>query len=134
MELGKERRMRKTNEEMRQMCESAVPLLNRSGVVGYVAAYNCRVLNEQIREYVDTRDGALREFGEEVLDEGGNGTGRYTLRIGTPEYEAFVARVDPLAGFEHDVELLTVPRRDAEASGVTGREMLDAAFMFDWGD
>lgn len=126
--------MKVTNERARQMLEALVPMLDMDGVVGYAAAYDSRMLNDACQEYSRLRDKALERHGEPVLDDDGNETGRYFLSMDSGGYDAFMGEIEPLMNIEHKVSLVTVTPKEAQAAGITGRQMLDADFMIDWAD
>lgn len=114
------------------MLEGMAPLLDMGGAVGYAAAYNYRMVNEQVQEYVKTRDDALRELATPVTDDDGHETGEYRFEAGSDAYVEFERRVGELAGFSHDVQLITISKERAIDAGLTGKQMLDADFMFKW--
>lgn len=123
--------MKVKNSEASRMIQAMRPLLDKTGVVGYAAAYNTRALIDKAREYLSLYDAKMRELGDAELDEDGNETGRYTLHAGTPEYLSFIEEVGPIGDIEHEVDLVLVPAGQASESA-TGEEMLNAQFMFSW--
>ena len=120
--------MRLSNIEMDAMIAALDPLLDRTDIVGYAAARNTRLLAEAASEYLQRKEALIREYGaEEVGPEGP--TGRWGVSADDPRFEEFKSKLAEWAPIEHDAEVYTIPRAEAEACGLTYRELAGAIWM-----
>lgn len=122
--MGKKVKM--TNNEIDNCLESLSSLLDLTGMVGYIAALNTSRLQDAIVEYHKIKDSIIQKYGVDDVDEHGNPVKR--IDKGTPEWDKFVAEIEPIAAFEHEVELESFPARDA-CNVLTGRQLLNLKWM-----
>ena len=114
------------NVEIENHLSELEPLLEKTNMVGYIAAMNYRNLNEAVKEYHQLRDKIIEECGEEAEDENGNKVKRVTK--GTPAWDTFLERLEPIAGFEHEVQILKMDAKEA-SEFLTGRQILNLEWM-----
>lgn len=113
--------MKLSNNEMYRMLESLVPLLEYSGIVGYVAARNYRKLQSELTEYNEKRAELFEKYGESE-----NGT--YSISIESENFRKFDEEITPYAMLESEIDLLTIPISEAEQ--IKGKELIEAWWMF----
>lgn len=113
------------------MINALVPLLDRSDVIGYAAAYDTRMLTTTAQEYIELFSEKLKEYGKPELDAHGRQTGRWYVDGGTEQARMFREDTAEWGAVEHDVDLMTVPASKAEGE-LTGRQMLAVGWLFDW--
>lgn len=122
-----------TNLQMEQMITQLKPLLDRSGLIGYAAVKNTRVLRDEIAEYIQAKDTAIMELGEPELDADGNETGRVSLRFDSPHFAEYQERMAGIETAEAEPRIFRV--RASEIMGqLTGQEMLDLEWMMEFAD
>ena len=120
--------MKLKNTEMESMLSSLEKHLDRRDVVGYAAARNTRLLQGELREFLEFRNELVVKHGEEAA-EGDAAPGGKFITPQSPSFGDFMAEYGPLCSIEHDVSLFTVPYD--EAIGVlSGSELLEIDWMF----
>lgn len=124
--------MKASNVEITAMVEACERHLDDKGLLGYACARNARLLTLATVEYVQRRERAIREHGEEVLDAEGNVTG-YTLNRDSEGWAAYRDAVGEFDDIEHDVEVFKVDAGKLVGQ-LSGKDMLALDFMLDWGD
>ena len=118
------------NNEMLLRLESLRKLLDRTDIVGYAAARNVRFLEEELVEFDEKRKALIQKYGQEILDENGNPTGRIELKAGTPQFEAFVAEIAPFGSIEHEPRIFKLGYGEAIGK-LSGSELLEFDWMFE---
>lgn len=121
------------NVDMDNMMESLKPFLDRKDLIGYAAARNTRLLQEQLVEYHTQRDNLVRTYGEPNTDDEGNEDGTYSLRSDSANWSKFVEELSTFAEIEHDPQLMTIPAKEVIGE-LTGQEILDIDWMLDYED
>ena len=122
-----------TNAQMEQMVAQLKPLLDRSGLIGYAAAKNTRVLRDEIAEYIQAKDAAIMELGEPELDAEGNETGQVSLRFDSPRFAEYQERMAAIDTAEAEPRIFRVNASDVMGQ-LTGQEMLDLEWMLEFAD
>lgn len=122
--------MRYTNAEMDDMLESLGPLMEQRNMVGYAAARNARILDNELTEYHRMRDELIIQMGEPETDEDGNQTGRSSIQIGTPAFIEFAKEMERYAAIEHEPDLYKIKYEEA-IGNLSGAELLAADWMFE---
>lgn len=121
--------MQYTNDQMETMLKSLEPLLSHKDLIGYAAARNTRVLENELVEYHKVRDELVMKHGEPVTDAQGKQTGAYAISDKSESFTAFVEELIPYLAITHEPNLFKV--NYTEAIGVlTGSEMLAVEWMF----
>ena len=115
---------------MEQMIAVLAPFLGRRDKIGYAAARNTRILRDAAMEYLQRRDELIRKHGSPQVDEDGNPTGRFELRLDTPEYKEYLEEIAEWALIEHEPRLYKIPYDVAEGE-LTGDELLSIDWMFE---
>lgn len=122
-----------TNARLAVMRQSIAPMLDRTDIIGFVAARNARAIDSELREFYEKRDELIRELGTEEVGEDGEPTGSTRIDRGTPEFAEFARRIEEYAEVECEANICTVPVAKAEGL-LSGSEMLEVEWMFDWGE
>ena len=119
-----------TNEQMNAMLNALVPFLDRRDVIGYAAARNTRILQEELSEYTPIRNELLLKYGEKEISKDGQPTGGVLLRLDSPHFGEFAKEIDEFAKLEHEPKLFKV--KFEQAIGVlSGSELLEIEWMFE---
>lgn len=122
-----------TNTQMEQMVAQLKPLLDRSGLIGYAAAKNTRILRDEIAEYIQAKDAAIMELGEPELDADGNETGQVSLRFDSPRFAEYKERMAGIDTAESEPRIFRVNASEVMGQ-LTGQEMLDLEWMLEFAD
>lgn len=115
---------------MSQMLGSLQKHLDRTDIIGYAAARNTRILQDELQEYEQARNALVRELGKDELDDGGNPTGRIVVPAGSDEYGNFVERIMEFANIEHDPNIFKI-KYDQAIGRISGTELLEIEWMFE---
>lgn len=122
--------MKYTNMQMMRMVSGLEPLLKMRDTVGYAAARNTRLLANELMEFENMRDGMVRDWGEEVLDEDGNPTGSWAIFPSSPKFSEFEAAINELGALEGDFEPYKVPYSEVVGK-LSGEEILAIDWMLE---
>lgn len=122
--------MKYTNAQMAEMIGSLEKYLDRTDMVGYAAARNTRALMDEAKEFVDRRNQLVSEYGEMVLDEDGNPTGKVTLALDSPNFKAFADAIEGWASIEHEPRIFKV-KYDQVIGKLSGTEILELEWMLE---
>ena len=117
-----------SNWELEKMGEALRPLLSLTGMVGYTAARNMRLIIDSIGEYVQAKEGLLRKYGTDS----GDGSGSYTIKIGDEHFDEFMGEFAEIASVRHEISFHTLPA-ERLSDLATGQQLLDCWFMVDEG-
>ena len=116
--------MKATNATMETMLDSLSKHLDRRDVIGYAAARNTRILQDELKEFQDFRNDLVLKHGEDDPDGGGK-----IIASDSPNFADFMEEYLPLCGIEHNPEIFTIPYE--EAIGIlSGTELLEIDWMF----
>lgn len=116
------------NIEMEQMVKALEPLLGRTDMIGYAAARNTRILNDEMTEYLTRRDELVRKYGDPETDENGNLTGLHRLFIGSENWKAYESEITEWALIEHEPNLMKIKAEDVIGK-LSGTEILRIDWM-----
>ena len=118
------------NIDMEKMVGTLKPHLERTDVIGYAAARNTRILENELQEYVQRRDELVLKYGEEKKDEDGNPTGSVSLNFDSPKFTEFVEELEKFAVLEHEPPIMKL--KYEQAIGIlSGAELLELDWMFE---
>lgn len=120
------------NIEMEQMVKALEPLLDRTDIIGYVAARNTRILRTETTEYASLRDELVCKYGEPEKDENGRDTGRYALAFNSPNWKDYEKEVTEWAMVEHEVNLMKLKPEDIIGK-LSGSQILKLEWMIEEG-
>lgn len=119
--------------QMDNMAQSLVEILDRTDIVGYVAARNMRSLNGELEDFRNVKNKLIVEFGTEELDDDGNPTGDVSIKVGTEEFDKFVEKINPIGMIKTNP---TIFKLDADEciDKLSGSQMLKFEWMIDYDD
>lgn len=117
-----------TNDQMLAMLESLDPVLDRTDLVGYVAARNARVLQDCAGEYIARIGALMEEYGRPETDGEGRPTGRVIVPYDDERFAEFDAKRREWAGIAHRPNLHILPIGEA-LGNLSGRQMLELDWM-----
>ena len=116
------------NQQMVEMVGQLQPLLSQRNKIGYVAARNTRMLQDQLVEFEQVRRDLIERYGTDTTDDFGR-TVR-GIRVGTPEFKSFCDAIAPFSTIEHEVDLMTAKYEDA-IDVLSGEEILAVDWMLE---
>lgn len=117
------------NVEMEQMVNTLQKHLERKDIIGYAAARNTRILQDELKEYIERRDEAVRKYGVQDTDSEGNPTGSVSLSFDSPEFAKFAEEMEQYAVIEHSPRLMLLDYEKAIGL-LSGAEILELDWMF----
>lgn len=119
--------------QMEGMSNKVQSLLNKDDVVGYVAARNIRVLQNELEDYLVMKNKFITELGSDELDENGNPTGNVSIKVGTEQFDKFMEKMKPIGETTSNPSIFKL---DAEEciDKLTGMQMLEFEWMIDFND
>ena len=113
--------MKLKNYEIEQQLNnilSALSLIENEKIsckIYYAIDKNVQILEPYAKEWVDFRDGLVKEYGKEELDENGNATGNYVFDANTEtkeKVEEFNKQLSKVAELSHTVSLRTIKKKE----------------------
>lgn len=113
-----------SNWDLEKMGEALRPLLSLTGMVGYTAARNMRLITDAIGPHLQAKEALLRKYGHAA--EGG----AYSISTGDAHFGEFWDEFSEIAEVRHEVAFHTLPA-DRLADALTGQQMLDCWFMIE---
>ncbi len=119
-----------TNIEMERRIGQLESVLDHKDIVGYAAARNTRVFNDQLVEFKKIKDELITKYGEVQKNENGEPTGEICLSINSPKFKDFNDEFEPYALLEHEVDLFTLDYKEAIGL-LSGDEILKIDWMFE---
>ena len=122
-----------TNFQMESMINDVQQLLGRDDVIGYVAARNVRSLQSNLEDYFTMKNKFIVELGSDELDEAGNPTGNTSIKVGTPEFDEFIKKIDPI-GKTRSYPVIFKLDADECIDRLSGSQMLQFEWMIDFDD
>lgn len=122
-----------TNFQMESMVASLQPLLDRVDVVGYVAARNFRSLQHELEDYFSFKNKLIVELGSDEIDESGNPTGNVSIKVGSKEFDIFVAKMQPIGESRCYPNLFKLDPEEC-VDRLSGSQMLAYEWMIDFKD
>ena len=115
---------------MEQMLKALEPALEQRNKVGYAAARNARILQNELTEYLTRKNELVMEYGTPEVDENGNETGQVSISPMSENFGNFIEEIERYAQIEHDPQLMTI--KYEEAIGIlSGSEMLELEWMLE---
>lgn len=129
VEIGRSAEAAYTNDQMLGMLRSLEPVLDRTDLIGYVAARNARVLQDCAREYLDRLDALMAEYGEPLTDEEGRPTGQLVVPFASERFAEFDTARREWAPIAHRPNLYVLPVEEA-LGNITGAQLLALDWMF----
>lgn len=113
---------------MDAMITSLEPLLDRTDIIGYAAARNTRILQNETVEYMTRRDELVQKYGKPELDDEGGQTGRYIMKFDSQEWQDYSRDIAEYAAIEHEPNFMKIDAK--EVIGVlSGSEILAIDWM-----
>lgn len=121
--------MKLTNIRMETMLTQLQKVLGHVDKVGYVAARNTRILNDELTEYFQIKQELIYKYGEkEIID--GEPTGRIVVTPKSEHFKEFEKEFSEIATIEHEVELMKLNYN--EVIGIlSGEEILKLDWMLE---
>lgn len=118
------------NVEMERMIASLKKHLERTDLLGYAAARNTRILNNETMEYFDRREKLIVKYGVPEVDENGNETGRISLPFNSDNFKKYVEEIEEWANVEHEPDIYKIPASEVIGK-LSGSDILEIDWMID---
>lgn len=117
------------NVELDAMLKALKPLLDRSDILGYLAARNTKILTDLTAEYHDFKNELILKYGKHDIDEDGNELQTISIYPGYEDWEEYVKEMEAVMNVEQ--EFIPVTTSYEKAMGVlTGTQLLELDWMF----
>lgn len=120
-----------TNAQLEAMAKSLEPVMKSRTLVGYKAAVNMRTIMDAIADYETFRNDLIREYGEEVTDDGGNVV-NFAVTPECKGYQEFLRRLGEVSEVERDVEIMKATPDDV-IGVLSGEEIMAIDWMMEHG-
>lgn len=121
--------MKVSNTVMHMHLGQLEKVIQCKGLLGYAIARNYRKIQEAVQDYLNVYSAALEQFGDTVEVETPNGmTQTLSIQPDSPNFEAFMQEIEPIAHIELDVDILQVPY-SAAMDQLTAEQMLQLEWM-----
>lgn len=119
-----------TNQKMDQMLEGLEKLLPHRDKVGYYAARNYRILEDNLTEYKQFKEDLICKYGVQEKDEDGNPLPTYKLAYSDENFKPFTEELKQYGDIEHSVTILTM-KYDEVVGLLSGEEILSIDWMLE---
>lgn len=119
-----------SNIKMEEMASQLKPLLAHRDKVGYYAARNYRILENNLIEYTKFKEDLICQYGEQEKDAEGNLIPTYTLSYADENFKKFEQEIKQYADIEHTVTLMKL-RYDEVIGLLSGEEILSIDWMLE---
>lgn len=119
-----------TNFEMEQRRNSLIPFLSQRNILGYIIARNYRMLTNALLEYEKFRNDLIQKYGEQDKDENGNLLPTVTVKMGTENFDKFIAELKPLNDITHEVDLM-IAKYESVIGILSGEEILSIDWLLE---
>lgn len=122
--------MKFKNYEMENMIATLSNYLERRDMIGYAAAKNIQILQNEAKVYINLKDELIEKYGEPVNDEQGLFTGQYRLNINSDEIEKYKEEIETFAKAEGEPNLYKIKPEDVIGE-LSGKEILELHWMIE---
>ena len=106
------------------------PLLAHRDKVGYYAARNYRILENNLIEYTKFKEDLICQYGEQEKDAEGNLLPTYTLSYADENFKKFEQEIKQYTDIEHTVTLMKL-KYDEVIGLLSGEEILSIDWMLE---
>lgn len=118
-----------TNAQMDVMKQSLDKYLDRRDLIGYAAARNARILDDELATFIEMKNKAIIRNGEEEHDQDGNVIG-VSLKRDSEGFKKFVDEMSPLMDVECEPRIFKI-KFDQAIGVLSGSEILELDWMFE---
>jgi len=87
-------------------------------------AKNLRKLNEELKEFLETRDELIKKYGEVTED------GMITLKIDSENFSKYIQEIEPIGQMKFNVDLVKITYDDLPET-ITPEQVLALDFMIE---
>lgn len=119
-----------SNYKMEEMVSQLKPLLAHRDKVGYYAARNYRILENNLIEYTKFKEDLICQYGEQEKDAEGNLLPTYTLSYADENFKKFEQEIKQYTDIEHTVTLMKL-KYDEVIGLLSGEEILSIDWMLE---
>lgn len=113
-----------TNIEMDEYLQALRQISTKvTGRFAYAVARNIRKISEELVEYQNLKDNAIKKYGEH--DE----NGRFSIQRGTEAFENFATEMKEYTDISHEVQIQMITQEDLGTSILNANEILMIDFM-----
>ncbi len=122
--------MKLTNFKIEELVKELSTFLQRSDIIGYAVAKNIRTLLNASEAYSTTKDVLVQQYGEPVLDENGEETGKYRITAENPNFDKLVTDLNKIGNIEQEVDIFMISSEEVIGK-LSGTEILKIDFMLE---
>lgn len=115
-----------TNYDYESRLESLEKYLDRTDLVGYIAARNSQAITEALKPYIDIKNKLVFKYGTEIENE----PGRYHINADNPNFKTFAEELDETGSLKVTLDIYKI--RYHKVIGVlSGKEILLLGWMLE---
>lgn len=105
-----------TNQQAETLALNLQTMLDTKGITGFKIARNLRMIQDELREYIQFKEGLFRKYGEEKDDQ-------LIVDKDSPNISEFLKELDKLNQQEVQFDFRKITEDELAESGLTARQM-----------
>ena len=105
-----------TNQQAETLALNLQTMLDVKGITGFKIARNLRMIQDELREYIQFKEGLFRKYGEEK-------DGQLIVDKDSPNISEFLKELDKLNQQEVQFDFRKITEDELAESGLTARQM-----------
>lgn len=111
-----------TNQQAENLALNLQTMLDTKGITGFKIARNLRMIQDELREYIQFKEGLFRKYGEEK-------DGQIIVDKDSPNIGEFLKEMDKLNQQEVHFDFRKITEDELAESGLTARQM---GLIWEW--
>ena len=111
-----------TNQQAEKLLNDLSTMLDVKGITGFKIARNMRMIQDELKEYVQFKEGLFRKYGEEK-------DGQLFVNKDNPNIVEFLAELEKLNQQEVHFDFRKITEEELAESGLTAGQM---ALIWEW--
>lgn len=111
-----------TNQQAEKLLNDLSTMLDVKGITGFKIARNMRMIQDELKEYIQFKEGLFRKYGEEK-------DGQLIVDKNSPNIVDFLAELEKLNQQEVHFDFRKITEEELAESGLTAGQM---ALIWEW--
>lgn len=111
-----------TNQQAEKLLNDLSTMLDVKGITGFKIARNMRMIQDELKEYIQFKEGLFRKYGEEK-------DGQLVVEKDNPNIVEFLAELEKLNQQEVHFDFRKITEEELAESGLTAGQM---ALIWEW--
>lgn len=111
-----------TNQQAEKLLNDLSTMLDVKGITGFKIARNMRMIQDELKEYIQFKEGLFRKYGEEK-------DGQLFVNKDNPNIVDFLAELEKLNQQEVNFDFRKITEDELAESGLTAGQM---ALIWEW--